>query len=163
MATAFSQSLRSLQSDRNRISLVVLILAGLLFLGWLLWFFFSPFAVYETGRVVQTSSDGVVVAEFPLAAQSQVQIGQSVQVHLAGAEPDAAIPGLIVDVAQSSAGDQLQVVIYADMDNPNVAFLQDDLTGKAVVTVAQLSPAMLVLRASGVGSDTPPVSFEPAP
>ena len=42
MSIAFSHSLRSLQADRNRFSLVVLFLIGLLFLGWLVWFFFVP-------------------------------------------------------------------------------------------------------------------------
>jgi hypothetical protein len=159
MSIAFAQSLRSLQADRNRVSLVALSLAGLLFLGWLVWFFFAPVTLYETGQIVQTSSDGVVVAHFPLTAQTRLQVGQAVQLHLEGAEQAAAIPATVADIAQQATGDQIQVVIYADMDSPHVAALQDGLTGRASVAVESLSPARLVMRSTGYGVDTPPVSF----
>jgi hypothetical protein len=163
MSIAFSQSLRSLQADRNRFSLLTLSLAAVLFLGWLLWFFFAPFTLYETGKIVQTSSDGVVIAQFSSAAQARLQPGQTVQIYLAGVEQPAAIPALVAEIGEQATGDQIQVVIYADMDAPNVAALQNGLTGQADVAVEQLSPAALVLRASGQGIDTPPVSFAPAP
>ena len=163
MSIAFSHSLRSLQADRNRFSLVVLFLIGLLFLGWLVWFFFVPVTVYETGQIVQTSSDGVVVAQFPLTAQDRLQPGQAVQLYLDGANQQAAIPATVVDVTQQPTGNQIQAVIYADMDAPSVAALQDGLTGQARVAVEQLSPAALVIRSTGQGVDTPPVSFDAAP
>jgi len=163
MSIAFSHSLRSLQADRNRFSLVVLFLIGLLFLGWLVWFFFVPVIVYETGQIVQTSSDGVVVAQFPLTAQDRLQPGQAVQLYLDGANQHEAIPATVVDVTQQPTGNQIQAVIYADMDAPSVAALQDGLTGQARVAVEQLSPAALVMRSTGQGVDTPPVSFDSTP
>jgi hypothetical protein len=163
MSIAFSHSLRSLQTDRNRFSLVVLFLIGLLFLGWLVWFFFVPVIVYETGQIVQTSSDGVVVAQFPLTAQERLQPGQAVQLYLDGANPPEAIAATVVEVTQQPTGNQIQVLIYADMDAPSVAALQDGLTGQARVAVEQLSPARLVIRSTGQGVDTPPVSFDAAP
>jgi hypothetical protein len=162
MSTAFAHSLRSLQADRNRFSLVALSLAGLLLLGWLIWFFFAQVTLYETGQIVQTSSDGVVVAHFPLTAQTRLQAGQAVQLQLAGAEPQAVIPATVAEVAQHPTADQIQVVIYADMDSPQVAALRAGLTGQASVAVEILSPATLVMRASGQGVDTPPASFGPA-
>lgn len=162
MSTAFSHSLRSLQADRNRFSLVALSLAGLLFLGWLVWFFFAPVTLYETGQIIQTSSDGVVIAQFPLTAQTRLQVGQAVQLQLEGAEQSDAIPATVADVAQQATGDQVQVVIYADMDSPHVGALQEGLTGRVSVAVESLSPARLVMRATGYGVDTPPVSFDPA-
>ncbi len=161
MSIAFAHSLRSLQADRNRFSLVALSLAGLLFLGWLAWFCFAQVTLYETGQIVQTSSDGVVVAQFPSAAQARLQLGQAVQLRLAGSVPGNAIPATIADIAQQSSDGQLQVTIYADMDTPNAGALQNGLTGQASVAVEQLSPARLLLRATGQGVNTSPVSLEP--
>ena len=162
MSIAFSHSLRSLQADRNRFSLVALSLAGLLFLGWLAWFFFAPVTLYETGQIMETSSNGVVVAHFPSATQARLQPGQAVKLYLAGTEQHAAISATVAEVAETATGDQVQVVIYVDMDDPAVAALQNGLTGQATVAVEQLSPARLLLRAIGQGVATPPVSFAPA-
>ena len=161
MSITFSHSLRSLQADRNRFSLVALSLAGLLFFGWLAWFFFASITLYATGQIVQTSSDGVVVAHFPSAAHTRLQSGQAVKLYLVGAEEQDAIPATVADIAQRATGDQIEVIIYADMDAPNVGALQNGLTGQATVAVEQISPAKLVMRATGQGVDTPPVSFGP--
>lgn len=147
-----------MQANRNRLSPLALSLAGLLFLGWLVWFFFASITLYETGAIIQTSSDGVVVAHFPVTAQARLQIGQPVQLYLAGVEQQGAISATVADVAQQATGDQIQVVIYADMDAPNVAALQDGLTGQATVTVEKISPAQRVIRAAGYGADPSPVS-----
>ena len=162
MSIAFAHSLRSLQADRNRFSRLALALAALLFLGWLAWFFFAPVTLYEIGQIVQTSSDGVVIAQFPLTAQTRLQVGQTVQLQLSGVKPPATLPATVADIAQPAAGDQIQVTIYADMDSPYAAALQNGLTGQATVAVEQTAPARLVLRATGYGVDTPPVSLEAA-
>lgn len=163
MSIAFSHSLRSLQADRNRFSLVALSLAGLLFLGWLIWFFFASVTLYETGQIVQTSGDGVVVASFLSATQPRLKSGQAVLLQLTDASPSEAIPATIADIDPTVTDNQIQVTLYADMDSPNAAALQSGLTGQATVAVEQVSPARLVLRAMGYGVDTPPVAFEGAP
>lgn len=161
MSTEFSHSLRSLQAGRSRLSLATMLLAALLLIGWLAWFFLAPVTLFEGGEIVQTSSDGVVVAQFPLTAQTRLQSGQSAEIFLEGVEQDGAIPAIVADVTQSATGGQIQVVLYADMDSPNVAALLSGLTGRATVAVEHLSPATLVMRAAGQGVDTPPVSFTP--
>jgi hypothetical protein len=161
MSIAFTHSLRSLQTDRNRSSLVALSLAGLLFLGWLAWFFLAPVTLYETGQIVQTSSAGVVVAHFPSTAQARLQPGQAVQLQLAGVAPGDTIPATVADITEHLTGDEIEVTIYADMDDGNVAALQNGMTGQASVAVEQVSPARLLLRATGYGVNTPPVSFGP--
>lgn len=160
MSIAFTNSLRSLQGDRNRGSLVALVLAGLLFLGWLVWFFWAPVTLYETGQIVQTSSDGVVVAHFPSLAQIRLQLGQVGQLQFTGSKA-ALLTATVADIAPDPANDQLQVTLYADMDDPNAAVLQNGLTGQAAVVVEKTSPARLFLRATGYGVDTPPVVLEP--
>lgn len=163
MSIAFSHSLRSLQADRNRFSLVALSLAGLLFLGWLAWFFFASVTLYETGQIVQTSSDGVVVAAFPSATQTRLKSGQAVQLRFTDASPSDTVPATVADIDPTVTNNQIQVTIYADMDSPNAAALQNGRTGQATVAVEQTSPARLVLRATGYGVDTPPVAFDAAP
>ena len=163
MSIAFAHSLRSLQTDRNRFSLVALSIAGLLFLGWLAWFCFAQVTLYETGQIVQTSSDGVVVASFPSTAQARLQAGQAVQLQLAGAAPGDTLPATLADIAEHPTNDQIEVTIYVDMDAPNAAGLQNGLTGQATVAVEQTSPARLVLRATGYGVDTLAVSLDSTP
>lgn len=163
MSSPFTHSLHSLQTDRNRISLLALGLASLLFLGWLMWFLGAPITLYETGQIVQTSSDGVVVALFPRAAQTRLQPGQAVQLQLAGSTDQAAIPATLAEIAQEPSADQITVTLYADLDSPNATALQSGLTGEATVAVEQVSPARLVLRATGYGVDTPAVTVDAAP
>lgn len=161
MFVAFADTVRSLQTDRNRFSLVSLSLVALLLGGWLIWFFCAPVTLFETGQIVQTSSDGVVVAHFPHAAHTRLQLGQAVQLYLANTEQHEAISATVAEVASQATDDQLQVIIFADIDSPNIGSLQDGLSGQAIVAVEQVSPAKLVMRATGQGVDTPPVSFGP--
>lgn len=163
MSSAFTHSLRSLQADRNNFSLVVLALAGLLLLGWLAWFVLAPVTLYETGEIVQTSSDGVVVAHFPSTAQTRLHSGQAGQLHFADVPPDLAVSATVAEVGAQANGDAVAVTLYVDLDDPNATVLHNGLTGQATVAVEQLSPAQLVLRATGYGVDTPAVSFEAAP
>lgn len=111
---------------------------------------------------MQTSSDGVVVAHFPRALQTRLQPGQAVQLQFVGAAPGDTLPATVADVAARPGGDQIEVIIYADMDAANAVVLQNGLTGQATVAVEQTSPARLVLRATGYGVDTPPVALDGA-
>src|SRR3990172_7369090 len=54
MSTPFSRSMRSLELDSFRLTLVALSVAVLLLMGWLAWFFFaevSLYAVTDTARL----------------------------------------------------------------------------------------------------------------
>lgn len=161
MSMAFSHSLRSLQSDRNYVSLLILGLISLLFCGWLAWFLLASLPQYEQGEILQTSSDGVVLAQFPPTAQTRLQPGQSVQLYLAGTEQTSALPGTVAELQQPAQGKPLQVTIYADLDAPGAAALREGLSGRVLVKVEQLSPAAVLLRMTGQDTATPSVFPNP--
>ncbi len=118
---------------------------------------------YETGQIIQTSSDGVVMAHFPRTAQARLQPGQAVQLQLAGSAAQEAIPATLTEIAEEPNTDQLAVTSYADLDSPDATALQTGLTGQARVAVEQVSSARLVLRAAGYGADTPSMALKSAP
>lgn len=162
MAVAFSQSLRSLQAERRLFSLLWLVVVSALLLIWLLWFLLAAITIQVHGQVVQSTRDGVVVAEFPLTAQSSLQRGQQALIHpqlttdqtLNGplAQPPAStgrntltIPAIITEIRVATQPPRLRVTLYADMDSPNAGAVQPDLSGQVDVIVAHRSPAALVL------------------
>ena len=154
MSVAFSQSLRSLQAERRLFSLLWLLVVSALLLIWLLWFFLAAITIQVHGQVVQSTRDGVVVAEFPVTAQSTLQRGQQALIYpqLTAEHPLAStgrntrtIPAIITEIRAATQPPRLRVTLYADMDSPNAAAVQPDLSGQVDVIVAHRSPAALVL------------------
>ena len=155
MAVAFSQSLRSLQAERRLFSLLWLLIVSALLLLWLLWFFFATFTIQAQGQIVQTTSAGVVIAEFSATEQSRLQIGQPalIQTMASANQPRAAavtVPAIITAIDPAAQPARLRVTLYTDMDSPNAGVVQPNLTGQVAVIVAHSSPASLVLR-NGAG------------
>lgn len=68
MALAFTETLRSLDGDRPRWSAALAVVAGLVFVPWCLWFFFSEVGVYATAQPAR-----LVSASAPHAVESQAE------------------------------------------------------------------------------------------
>ena len=161
MSVAFTQSVRSLQAERRLFSLLWLVVVSALLLIWLLWFFLAAITIQVQGQVVQSTRDGVIVAEFPIGAQNSLQRGQQAVIHpqlttdqATGSfdQPPASIgdtpitiPATITEIRAATQPPRLRVTLYADMDSPNAAAVQPDLSGQVDVIVAHRSPAALVL------------------
>jgi hypothetical protein len=154
--------MRSLKADRFRPSLVGLLLAMALLIAWAAWFFLSSITLYEVSETARLTEDGMVVAIFSPEKLGRVQRGQLALLRLDAAvgEPTRAIPAIVTDVTNQAQEDQVQVELYL-LDGVALASLQEGLTGQVEVEVEHVSPATLVMRASGLFLDTPSLSLSP--
>ncbi|MEZ4663362.1 MAG: hypothetical protein R2911_37945 [Caldilineaceae bacterium] len=164
--------MRSLQADRGIGTLVGLGVALTLFLLWIIWFLWAPIARYETGVLVGITRDGWVVAEFPVAAWQSIQQGQTAFIRLdptvaansgqngssIPSQTVAAIPAIVANVLGQPTNDGFQVSFAVQEYTPA---LEGRIAGEVAVEIEQLTPALLVARASGQFVDTPALSLSP--
>jgi len=182
MATPFSRTIRSLSTDNYYISLVGLGAAILLALIWTHWFITTPIVSYEISEQVYVTSkesltslfpstrgvtkkvqvirQRIIYAEFQNEAIEKIRSGQAAFVHIFGnSRPiSATVVNVIYPTVGSSKG---TVVLQASIDaaKPNPFF--DGEGGKVQIEVEHITPATFVLRASGLLTETPPLSVSP--
>lgn len=163
MSIPFSRSMRSLKADSYRPSLAGLLVAMLLLIAWSGWFFLARITLQETGQIVSATGRGTVIAQFPVETLGRIHRGQSALLRLDAVTEDEAvpIPAIVLDVAKDTQEGQGQVEVFPLPEAAARMPLQDNLTGRVEIEVERLSPAALVVRASGQLIDTPPVSLSP--
>src|SRR5262249_41865038 len=147
--------------DSYRPSLAGLLIATVILLAWAGWFLWAPITVFATGQIVSATGDGTVTTLFDDKGAAHLQPGQPALIRLQGASAgaDGAIRAKVADVTQRGA--QTLVVLYAQLTPSNAGAFTNSMTGEVDVEVEHISPAMLVLRASGQFIDTPAVSLSP--
>ncbi len=161
MSTAFSRTMRSLDADDFRSSVVGLALVTVLMVGWFAWFVLARVALYEVSDSARLQMDErgtvaqrgelKVVAGFPAAALGRVQPGQTARLHLDGF-PGTQNEGIAATVATVTSAPQNGGVYVELAIQPDLAAairLQGGLMGAVEVEVERVSPATLVLRAVG--------------
>jgi hypothetical protein len=155
----FSRTLRALQTQQSAFSVVGMAGAALLLLLWLGWFFLAPVVISVEGTITYIAGDGYVQATFTGAASEQLQRGQHAQLYLdhPADAPIAPIPALVAEVNPQAT--QSQVDLYAQLDANNADYFAGQPQGVVTVAVERISPALLLLRASGQFVDTQPISF----
>jgi membrane fusion protein (multidrug efflux system) len=118
---------------------------------------------YETGQIVSVNRDGTVTANFDPGALGRVQSGQAALLHLNDVSQDLAepIPSIVVSVTGQGQEEQIQVELYILGEAIALISPQDNLTGQVEVEVERISPATLVMRASGLSTDSPALSTSP--
>lgn len=158
MAAPFSRSLRSLQIDSFRVSLIGMILASAVLLALIAWFFMARITLYENSANIQIGEDGRFLATFRPETMARLQVGQNAILRLnPGAEGGLiSLPAMVIDRSLSS--NQVELLILADI-SPQ-AFAGGGITAQVEVEVESVSPAALVIRASGqyLGERQLPVS-----
>ena len=156
----FTRTMRSLTAGQSYMALAAPLLAGLLMVAWLAWFFLAPIVVSIQGEIVDTAGDGYVRAVFTDPKATQIQPGQSAFITLQSEAATAvgAIPAVVAEVNQLAA--QTEVDLYAQLDSANAALFAEQFQGKVDVAIERISPAMVFLQASGQLIDTPPVSLK---
>ncbi len=162
MSIPFSRSVRSLDGDGFRATLVGLIVAIILVAAWMAWFFLARVTLYEAGQVVSVTRGGEVVADFSAEARGRIQRGQAALVQFDGdlGAQVGAIPAIVTTVGPVRE-ERVEVEIYLLANITLYGLSQDNLTGQAQVEVEHISPAILVMRAAGQLVDTPSVSLSP--
>lgn len=160
MAIAFSRSLRSLQADNWRATLLSLLLAMLLISLWCGWFFFAAVHFTANGQVLGVDENGLLLGDFSALSQqqfAQLKRGQLVSIKL----PDQKLVNQANSTAQASTL-QASIVQLTGADlalqHVRLALLRQqaytDLTAlqqaSLDVLLEQISPAQFLLRHIGL-------------
>lgn len=158
----FSRSMRALHADASRLPLVGLIVAMVLLLAWMAWFFLARMTLYETGQIVRTTREGTMVASFSLETVGRIRRGQRAFLSLQSAgQARAPLPAIVSDITEPTHEGQVWVELYPQADLAALHARQEGVAGSVTIAVAHASPATLLLRHLGSPRPTSPVSLSP--
>jgi len=148
MTVAFSRSLRSLGADRYRGALLGLVSAALLLLAWTLWFFGAGVAVYETSQQVSVTGADTLQASFSDSAFPRIRVGQRALLRPTSDPTAQPVSTLVADREPASRrhGNRVRLAVL----DPGAIPLPQDVDYQARVVVETVSPARLLLRATGM-------------
>lgn len=150
MATPFSRTTRSLHADSYRASVVALLLAVLVFGAWAGWFFLARISLYEVSQSVRSTKPETIVSDFPMETQERIWEGQSASLQLddpRNSGVQRSVPAIVMHVTPNAQKGQLEVelALLELVDLPS----NSQVKGRVDIEVDRVSPATLVLRASG--------------
>ncbi len=137
---AFGRTLRALDADGFRISNFVLVFALALLAGWLWWFVRADVPQYEISRDVRIEPNRFI-ATFPGRVLDHVRPGQSATLQLDG----ATIPAKVIAIGMDASTGQVRAILLPLTETPPPAAA----SAQAAIEIERVSPATLVLRASG--------------
>jgi len=186
MATPFSRTTRSLENSNHYLSQIGLSITILLAFLWGHWFFTAPILAYEishevsitheestTTRIPQNHVGAVrpqlfqsrtLIAVFPPKVMEGIQPGQSAFLRLEGeGKPRGAIPAVVAEIIDSPDSEKGLVKLHTLIENDKSYPFTGDERGEISIERQRGVPAHLVLYASGLLTETPPVSVSPSP
>lgn len=142
-STPFSRTMRSLDADSFGPSLVALIFAMLILFFWSFWFFFAQIPLTETSQSIEMVDAQNMVAFFPAQTVGRIEEGQPAYIHLEGFQTTV-VPAIIMQIDIENG----EVELFADDD---FVFSDGVMEGvkQVEIEVEQISPATLIMRASG--------------
>ena len=147
MSIQFSRSMRSLRLDSFRVARIGLVLAIINMVVLIIWFFSAKVTLYETSSSIQVTSEGHLLATFPAEAQARIHPGQPaiLRINAGTGQPPITLPLFVFDMQQEDG--QVDLLILDPSFSPTS--LSENPNGRVEVEVEYVSPAELVLRASG--------------
>ena len=140
---AFSRTLRALDADNFRISNIALLLMVGLLGTWIWWFVSAGIPQYEISRDVRIEPNRFIVTFSPRVLD-RVRPGQAATLRLDG----VTIPGRVIAVGLDAASGQARAVLLPATENPP----PPSEHAEAAIEVERVSPATLMLRATGRAS-----------
>jgi hypothetical protein len=121
----------------------MVIFAMILLVAWNAWFFLAQISITEISQSASFINGSTIVADFEPPALARMALGQSAFLQLEGAtEP---IKAIVTDVWE----EQIRLIIQDD-----AVLSADDSITQVDVEVEQVSPATLIMRASGLLSES---------
>ena len=141
--TSYPNTIRSLNGNRTRSWLLVLIFALSLLLAWWLWFFLAQITFTEVSQNARVVSGNIIVADFDEKALAKIRLGQAAFVYV---DDEVGLPGTIPAMVADIEREEGEVQFVVEVE----AIREEELIGQVEVEVEYLSPARLVLRASGL-------------
>ncbi|GEM_PF-1628477 len=188
MSTPFSRTIRSLEfeSSNNYLSQIGLLITILLALLWGQWFFTAPMLSYEVSHEVSVTNEEdtiihipqdrvgavrpqlfqkrTIMAKFPSKVIESIQPGQSAFLRLEGkGKSRGAIAVVVAEIMNSSDPETGIVKLHTMIESAKSYPFTGDEQGEISIEYHRGVPAYLVLRASGLLTETPPVSISPQP
>ena len=143
-STPFSRTLRSLDADGFGPSLVAIIFAMLLLLSWGMWFFFANIPLTEVSQNIEITQSETMIVTYSPQAVTHLEEGQDAYVRLEGLWSET-LPAIVMSVNYEKG----QVELFAEEDLSYVDGVQERVE-YVEIEVEQVSPATLVMRASGL-------------
>ena len=165
MPTPFANTLRSLNADRFHAALIGLGVALVLLIAWGCWFFLARMTIYEISVSAEVASDGFVIADFPAARPGRIRRGQAAWLYpvLDGEKQPGSVPAVVIDVIRSSSAEPARVKLFPVLERDQSEILAEGQKVRVEIEVESVSPAVMVLRTSGLLVDTPGVALSPQP
>jgi hypothetical protein len=124
------------------------LLVAILLMGVLLaWFFLAKVTLYENSRSLTISEEGRVIATFSPEGQRRLRQGQYVVLRLNTGpdQPALALPAMVYYLRSDT--DQVELILLTNDVPPDL--LSGKISGRAEVEVEYLTPAQLLVRATG--------------
>lgn len=138
---AFSKTLRALDADSFRVSNLVL-LAGLALVAvWVWWLIAASVPQYEISRDVVIQPNRFL-ATFPPRALERIRPGQTASLHL----ESETIPAKVIALGADAATGRVRAILLPATENR----VPPASHAEVAIEVERVSPATLILRASGV-------------
>ena len=165
MPTPFANTLRSLNADRFHASLIGLGVALVLLIAWGSWFFIARMTIYEVSASAVVARDGFVSADFSAVKHGRIRRGQAAWLYpiLNGAKPPVSVPAVVVDIIRSQSNKPARVKLFPVLDRDLSEILPEGQKVRVEIEIESVSPAVSVLRTSGLLVDTPGVALSPQP
>jgi hypothetical protein len=165
MPTPFANTLRSLNADRFHASLIGLGVALVLLIAWGCWFFLARMTMYEVSASALVAGDGFVIADFAAAKPGRIRRGQAAWLYPVrdGGKQAGSVPAVVIDIISSPLAEPARVKLFPVLDRDLSKLLPEGQKVRVEIEVESVSPAVLVLRTSGLLVDTPGVALSPQP
>jgi hypothetical protein len=186
MANPFSRTIRSLHTDSFYVSIAGLLVALTLAGFWGHWFFTATITLYETSQQVYVTKTEVITSEFPQdvpdgiqrirnvrrrvivamfapEALGSIRPNQAAFLHLKGklGKQIGDIPAIVTNVSHFPGVVEGQVELLAMIDAGAPNPFEEGGGGEVKIEVEYITPAKLVMRASGLFVEAPPASYSP--
>ena len=142
---SFSQTMRSLDMDQARFSLIGLIVILLLLLAWLSWFLVARINQYETSQPVQLPLDEAIVVDFPPESLERIKPGQPAVLYLEsrGQQSQIKIPAEVMDVTLGNDS-QTQVWLQPHLEPRFLIEAQENVVNRVDIEIDRISPITLL-------------------
>ena len=148
MSISFSRSMRSLQGDSFRPSLVTLIIASIFISAWFAWLVFAQITIYATSQDWEIQRDGSLIVHLPVESVARLRPGQrgTLETQVLPSQSARELPVIIADVPMRTqnhlAADTIRVASLAGPIPPTAT------GGTVKIAVETVSPLTLITRAA---------------
>lgn len=144
--------------DSYRASQIGLVVASLLVLLLVGWFFFARVGLYEISQQISFDEQGRLMATFAPEAMDRIRQGQAaiVRYYRSGNQPPLTLRAMVFDAPPGE--NQVEILVQAE-DQGNLPETGSE-KGQVEVEVDRISPYALVMRATGkyVGGSSAPAA-----